>query len=310
MSWGPVKILVKADPARVRLDRDILLTISITSPSEIALDIPPLQDRVEGFVVSGSFDRDPTTADGNTSMERRVRLTPVLAQTYRLAPMAITYTDKSMSPPRTGWFATRAVTFESIPLVDGDPGKRIASKPEPVRIYPSPLTVLLYVCGVLGVAGLGMLTWKLLHRVRRHIQLMRMSPRERAIEELHVLLAKDLVSRDLVKEFYLELTMIVRRYIERQHGVRAPEQTTEEFLAAVSRDDRFKAEVVSRLRTFLRAADLVKFAAHRPPAADIDRATETAQEYIQTDAAADSEARENDGTPREPEKGAHRVQVR
>jgi len=112
-----------------------------------------------------------------------------------------------------------------------------------------------------------------------------MSPRERALEELAELMARDLVGKNMVKEFYLELTMIVRRYIERAHAIRAPEQTTEEFLAAVSSDNRFGQEVINRLRLFLEAADLVKFAAYHPESDAISRATETARSYVVTDAA-------------------------
>jgi hypothetical protein len=111
-----------------------------------------------------------------------------------------------------------------------------------------------------------------------------MSPRERALRELSALLAKDLIAHDQPKEFYLELTMIVRRYIERQHAIRAPEQTTEEFLVAVSQDSRFPPPVLMRLRAFLEAADLVKFATHRPAPESAREATGTAKEYIQTDA--------------------------
>jgi hypothetical protein len=76
----------------------------------------------------------------------------------------------------------------------------------------------------------------------------------------------------------------VRCYIERAHAVRAPEQTTEEFLAAVSRDSRFGPAVVERLRAFLRAADLVKYAAQRPEPAAVDQAVATARSYVETDA--------------------------
>ena len=46
-------------------------------------------------------------------------------------------------------------------------------------------------------------------------------------------------ARGLVKEFYLRLTGIVRQYVEDTTGIRAPEQTTEEFL----RDMRSRAVV-------------------------------------------------------------------
>ena len=51
------------------------------------------------------------------------------------------------------------------------------------------------------------------------------------------LLAENLPARGLIKEFYLRLTGIVRQYVEDTTGIRAPEQTTEEFL----RDMRSRA---------------------------------------------------------------------
>jgi hypothetical protein len=175
--------------------------------------------------------------------------------------------------------------FERAPLISGKPGNDIKVNMQPVWIYPSFRTVALWTAMAAAGVGLLFLLAKLLRKVRRQVQLMRMSPRERALTELAELMAKDLIRKDRVKDFYLELTMIVRRYIERAHAIRAPEQTTEEFLAAVSRDPRFSREVVAKLKAFLEAADLVKFAAHRPPEPDIRRSTGTAREYIETDAA-------------------------
>jgi len=113
---------------------------------------------------------------------------------------------------------------------------------------------------------------------------MRMSPRERALEELRELLNKGLLEKHKIKDFYVELTMVVRRYIERQHKVRAPEQTTEEFLQQISQDKRFKPEVIRKLRDFLQAADMVKFAAYQPDDEMNNNSIRTAEEYIKTDA--------------------------
>ena len=60
--------------------------------------------------------------------------------------------------------------------------------------------------------------------------------------------------------------MIVRRYIERSTGVRAPEQTTEEFLREVNDNNLFPHETNARLGAFLESADLVKFAGYQPDA--------------------------------------------
>jgi hypothetical protein len=225
------------------------------------------------------------THAGKTTCERQLLLTPVISDEYRLSPFPVVYTDKSRSPAETRWFASRPIVFDTAPVIGGNADKDINVSLKPVWIYPPFKTVALFTLySILGIAAV-FLTWKLMKRVRRQIRLMRMSPRERALEELADLMAKDLVGRSMVKEFYLELTMIVRRYIERAHAIRAPEQTTEEFLAAVSSDTRFSHEVINRLKAFLEAADLVKFAAYHPETDVITGATETARSYVVTDAA-------------------------
>ena len=280
-SHGRVKVIITADPPQVELHRDILLTISVTAPSEIDIEMPQLDDRLEGFMLSGTFDREPSRQGGQVTWERHARLTPVLAAEYRLAPMAITYTDRSRSPAEKGWFATRPMVFEAVSPLDGSVGSDIKARLKPVWIYPSFKTVALYALLVALAIVVLILAWKLLGRMRREIQLMRMSPRERALKELSLLLAKDLPGKNRIKDFYLELTMIVRRYIERAHSIRAPEQTTEEFLLAVTDDHRFGEEIVAKLKAFLEAADLVKFAAHRPEQEAINGAVVMAREYIE-----------------------------
>ena len=143
----------------------------------------------------------------------------------------------------------------------------------------------------------------LLRRIRHEVILRMMTPRERAMRELEHLLLRDLIEKDLFKDFYVELTMIVRRYIERAHKVRAPEQTTEEFLASASNHPAFGEEVLTRLRNFLEAADLVKFAAQHSDRSAPDNATLTAREYIQKDEA-ETTGEEPNVTSRKPNKPA------
>jgi hypothetical protein len=284
LASGTVRVTLTVEPAAVRLDRDMAATLRVESPSATRVEWPALTDRFQGFALSGVYDVEPETRDGATVRERRLRLTPLVAAEYRLAPMAIRVTDASCSPPVAGWVATKAVVFAKEALVE-DPGAAIKSDPKPVWIAPGFRTVLKWIALAVLAAAAGFALWKIARRVRRQVQLMRMSPRERAFHELSELLARDLVARNQVKEFYVELTMIVRRYIERAHSVRAPEQTTEEFLAAASGNPAFDPEALRRLRAFLQSADLVKFAAFQPPPGATDQATATAREYISADAA-------------------------
>ncbi len=101
-------------------------------------------------------------------------------------------------------------------------------------------------------------------RKRRPIEPRRQTPEEIAQAALALLLAENLPARGLVKEFYLRLTGIVRQYVEDTTGIRAPEQTTEEFLRDMRSRAVFPPERSVRLAEFLEAADLVKYAGQQP----------------------------------------------
>lgn len=278
---GPVSVSLSFDPPVVRLDRDILLTLRISSPTNVAVKLPVMESRVKGFTVSGNYDGPPTVAGGKSVRTRNIRLTPQISDEYRVAPMAVTWKDPVSGAEQ--WFPTKPVVLASEALQKEPPGKEIAAARGPVWIYPGLRGFILYTLMALGLAALGYLIWRLIRKVRRAVKLRRMSPRERALFELAELMARDLVGHHRVKEFYFELTMIVRAYIERAHAIRAPEQTTEEFLAAVSSDARFSRDVVRKLREFMQAADLVKYAGIQPTPASVDTATSTARNYIETD---------------------------
>jgi len=83
-----------------------------------------------------------------------------------------------------------------------------------------------------------------------------------------------------VEEFYTRLSDIVRRYLEDQMGLRAPERTTEEFLSEMSRDHALSSEHRELLRAFLQESDLVKFARFRPQEEDKQRAFEAAERFV------------------------------
>jgi len=295
MSWGPVRMEIALEPARISLKSDAILTITVAVPPNVEVSLPPLDDRVEGFAVAGTFDDEPSRDVEESRMVRHVRLTPVLAERYRLRPFAVRYLDNSVSPARTGWFPTKPIVFQDAGLAEGMSAGSIEPVLEPVWIYPPFRTVAGWVAAVSGLAAIGFLLWKIARRVHRHVELMRLSPRERALRELEQLKARHLVEQNRVKDFYLELTMIVRRYIERRHSLRAPEQTTEEFLAAAASHPLFAPPVVERLKRFLEAADLVKFAAFHPDRPVIDKALETAKDYIDKDTPENRSSRSKTG---------------
>ncbi len=77
--------------------------------------------------------------------------------------------------------------------------------------------------------------------------------------------------------------MVVRRYIERTRGIKAPGQTTQEFMAVATDHPSFTPEVVAQLKSFLESADLIKFAGQQATTAMSDAAAQRARDYITND---------------------------
>ena len=103
---------------------------------------------------------------------------------------------------------------------------------------------------------------------------------EVAYKQLQALRQKDLIRQGRIKEYYSEISDIIRHYLENRFLLKAPEMTTEEFLFYV----RDKAELVrehkSLLKDFLVACDLVKFAKHTPSAVDMEAIFASAKKLV------------------------------
>jgi hypothetical protein len=87
-----------------------------------------------------------------------------------------------------------------------------------------------------------------------------LTPAEWALIELAALTEPPLATEDDVARFHERLSDIVRRYLELRFGLRAPEQTTAEFLQEMRGCTHLLPDQQSALRDFLERCDLVKFA--------------------------------------------------
>ncbi len=94
------------------------------------------------------------------------------------------------------------------------------------------------------------------------------------------LLTRPRGGREQIDAFFVELSAIVRWYLENRFDLRAPELTTEEFLTAMSSSPDLADTHQPLLRDFLRRADLVKFANFVPDDSDIDDSVDSARRFL------------------------------
>ena len=110
-------------------------------------------------------------------------------------------------------------------------------------------------------------------------------PYDEAIFKLNELDEKLLWQNNKVKEYYSELTEIVRGYIERELKVPALEKTTDEIVEMLKDFNEAQTintskETIKKLKELLQEADLVKFAKSKPLSLEIEEDRKDAQDII------------------------------
>jgi hypothetical protein len=243
---------------------------------------PPFGSNLGGFVIRDFREPLPRISNGREVIQQIYKLEPTETGKLRIDPISVRFSDRRPSGDgRTHTIETEPLTVEVTSLV-GDKAPSLGDlRPAAGPIgLPSRLARWLWAIAAVVAAALAA-AWWLWRRSRRAkaASAVVLSPEELANMELDKLIESKLADRD-VKQFYVEVTSIVRRYIERTTGVHAPEQTTEEFLREISRAQTFGRDECSRLRDFLESADLVKFAAHQPRGDDIAESIRRARLFV------------------------------
>jgi len=102
-----------------------------------------------------------------------------------------------------------------------------------------------------------------------------------ALRDLEALKEQKLWQSNMVKEYYVELTDILRKYLFNRFDVYAMEMTSDEILAAISQLPEVKEELKNKTRQFLTIADFVKFAKANPLPNDHDTSFKTVYTFVE-----------------------------
>lgn len=105
-------------------------------------------------------------------------------------------------------------------------------------------------------------------------------PDERALKSLEELRRKELWQAGKVKEYYTDLTDIVRNYLEEAWNINSTDMTSDETLEAYHDSRAYDETCESKLRQMLRTADMVKFAKGEPLPNEHTQAMSHAVEFV------------------------------
>ena len=285
LSKNGISLSVSATPDRVDVARDFEVVVKAVAPAGTVVSVPDLRDRFRGFSVAEDFAEEPVAgADGSVTVVSSWRLVPrPCEKVYKLLPFVVTLTKNAGTP------GEERDSFYTAPVYFGNPEPRETVtggiEVDPEKDLPPLSWKLVRWCALVLLSAFAAAygIWRIVRLVARKVREHRMSPIERAMLELGRLLEKGLPGRGRYKDFYVELTMVVRRYIQRRHDVRAPNLTTDEFLRTAAENPAFTREALEGLRQFLESADMVKFAGVEATPDMADSATDRARDYLNAD---------------------------
>jgi hypothetical protein len=106
-------------------------------------------------------------------------------------------------------------------------------------------------------------------------------PYEMAMGQLERLRSRKLCEKGQEREYYTELTEILRAYLEGRFGINAMEMTTTQIKAAV-RSNATAREAATQMNQILEMADYVKFAKMRPLPEDNVRSFSQATQFVES----------------------------
>jgi hypothetical protein len=265
------------DQTEVRFGEAFELRLQVIHENELVpadLDLGPLANL--------RLDELPAIERGNATHTERTRSFRARAfQTgeLTLGPLQVSATPRGGGDAVKTSSGTVQLTVQSaLPNPAGEPELGL-DVVDPT--FPWLRTLLIAGAGVLLLAVLFLLWRWRKKRPQPVAAAKRAPPHERAMARIVRLRGMRPSTLAELQAFYVEISSLVRDYIEGQFGVHAPEMTTEEFLGSAETAARLQAEHRESLREFLLRCDLVKFAGHVPEDAEREALLDAAQRFVE-----------------------------
>lgn len=265
------RIEISVTPQQATVGDVLTATVSITAPAGIGLTLPG-QDADLGGAEIRSFSTQEQPLEGGARqvvLRYEIVLWEVGEHSVQAPPVAWRARDGEVlqaDRPQATVRITSVLPPDAQDILDIRGPREI-----PLRWYHY-LLAAAAVLALLGLLGAGVIALRR-RRMATVIEAAppRLPPDEEALQALDQLEADDLPGAGQIKEHYVRLSWILRKYVERRWRLPALEATTGMLAESMRASGVVPEQVMAALVALLRRADLAKFAKHRPEA-DVARA--------------------------------------
>lgn len=272
---GPISLNMGIDNIEIDTAGKIKIFLEGRAADGWKPSFPELLEDLDKFTVVSVSDTSPRLEDdGSIGINRTIILKPYLSGEYTLPPLSLNYSKKDEGK---GFLLSTPVLINvKSMLPESTDNLQLKDIKEPDTY--NYLKLGLYILIAVVVLGAALIIFMLIRKRKKETP--GIPPYKEAFDKLTNLLGKNLPSEGRYKEFYFQLNLIVRIYIEKQFSIRAPEQTTEEFLQDLAVSNEITDEFKLSLKNFLIHSDLVKFARHKPVEEELSKSIESCKNFI------------------------------
>ena len=259
------KLSARTDSSAYEIGSWILLHVDAEIPAHMESLGPAVHDSIGPFEIL-RIDTLAVSKSGDVRYQ---------SWTLRLTTFD---SGKAVIPPLPFWYKSTGDTlqhsaftnpiFLSITTIPFDPKGDIKDIKPPLDAPWTfgDLLPYLIVLGILVLAGLAYYFYR--KRKKKHEEALlpprpAVPPAEAAITALRILEEKRLWQQGKIKEYYSEVTEVIRRFLEDQFGILALESTSDEIMQRLKNLPE-ASPLLKEFGAFFITADLVKFAKYEP----------------------------------------------
>ncbi|WP_299365124.1 hypothetical protein [Winogradskyella sp.] len=269
------QVTSEVDTTKIRIGEQIDYKIKVEADSTALVVFPEGQTFMPLEAVEAS-DVDTIKKDAKVLLSRVYKLTQFDSGAYTIPRQKIIIGDK---PFFTDSLKVEVNTIE----VDTTKQKLYDIKPI-IEVDKSGSNWWLWLLGILiAIALVAFLLYWFIWRQKpltEEEEIALLPPYDRAKLALKKLDESQYLIRSEIKDYYSELTLVIRKYLDEKVYDRSLESTTDELISRLQllkegNQFPFTKETIHNLETILKRADLVKFAKSAPDVAliEMDRAT-------------------------------------
>ncbi len=262
-----IRAEAKLQQYTIRIGDQTKLFLSVHTPVMQHVTFPKLVDTITSKVLVVSTNKPDTLLDQNdrtlATITQGYTITSFDAATYTLPPFSV--------KADTSTLKTNELTLQVV-SVKVDTTKAIYDIKQPLQVSYTFVDwlkdnwawVVFPILAILAIAGI---FYYLKKRPKKEALIKIAEPvipaHIIALNKLNELRGKKLWQQEEVKQYFSELSDVLREYIEKRYMIKTHEKTTEEIFESMRRLE-IKKEDKDSLHRILLLADLVKFAKEKP----------------------------------------------